>query len=250
MQSIVQHLSESLLESELFGHVKGSFTGAIRDKKGKFELAEEGTIFLDEISEISANLQVKLLRVLQEREFEKVGGEQIIPLKARVVTATNKNLAELVEKGKFREDLYYRLKVFSIDVPPLRERKDDIPNLITFLVKKINRDLHKNIRKIPFEVMEMLQNHEWIGNVRELENTLMQAIVLAKGDVLEKENLLLRKNNGHLNQINTSQMSLAEVEKNHIKLILDTVSWDKGKHVKFWEFQNQLFTAKFNYIIL
>jgi DNA-binding NtrC family response regulator len=222
-------LSETLLESELFGHVKGSFTGAIRDKKGKFELAEEGTIFLDEISEISNNLQVKLLRVLQEREFEKVGGEHIIPLKARVVTATNKNLSELVEQGKFREDLYYRLKVFSIDVPPLRERKDDIPNLVTYLLKKINRDLHKNVRKIPFEVMEMLQNHEWIGNVRELENTLMQAIVLAKGDVLEKENILLRKTNGHMATNNLHLMSIAEIEKNHIKFILDYVSWDKKK---------------------
>lgn len=222
-------LSETLLESELFGHVKGSFTGAIRDKKGKFELAEEGTIFLDEISEISPNLQVKLLRILQEREFEKVGGEHIIPLKARVVTATNKNLAELVENGKFREDLYYRLKVFTIDVPPLRERKDDIPNLVTHLLKKINRDLHKNVRKIPFDVMEMLQNHEWVGNVRELENTLMQAIVLAKGDVLEKENVLLRKNNGHASSNNSQLMSIAEVEKNHIKYILDHVSWDKRK---------------------
>jgi DNA-binding NtrC family response regulator len=222
-------LSETLLESELFGHVKGSFTGAIRDKKGKFELAEEGTIFLDEISEISNNLQVKLLRVLQEREFEKVGGEHIIPLKARVVTATNKNLSELVEQGKFREDLYYRLKVFSIDVPPLRERKDDIPNLVTYLLKKINRDLHKNVRKIPFEVMEMLQNHEWIGNVRELENTLMQAIVLAKSDVLEKENILLRKTNGHMATNNLHLMSIAEIEKNHIKFILDYVSWDKKK---------------------
>ena len=222
-------LSETLLESELFGHVKGSFTGAIRDKKGKFELAEEGTIFLDEISEISPNLQVKLLRILQEREFEKVGGEHSIPLKARVVTATNKNLAELVENGKFREDLYYRLKVFTIDVPPLRERKDDIPNLVTHLLKKINRDLHKNVRKIPFDVMEMLQNHEWVGNVRELENTLMQAIVLAKGDVLEKENVLLRKNNGHASSNNSQLMSIAEVEKNHIKYILDHVSWDKRK---------------------
>ena len=185
-------LTESLLESELFGHVKGSFTGAVRDKKGKFELAGDGTIFLDEISEITPNLQVKLLRVLQEREFEKVGGEVTIPMSARVVAATNRNLNELVKEGKFREDLYYRLKVFTIDVPPLRERKDDIPSLVIHFLRKINKDLHKNVKKIPYEVMEMLQNNEWVGNVRELENILLQAVVLSKGDVLENENVLLR----------------------------------------------------------
>src|SRR5690606_27965950 len=123
-------LSETLLESELFGHVKGAFTGAVRDKKGKFELAGEGTIFLDEISEISPNLQVKLLRVIQEKEFERVGGELTIPMKARIVAASNRNLAELTKKGEFREDLFYRLKVFTIEVPPLRKRKADIPQLV------------------------------------------------------------------------------------------------------------------------
>jgi DNA-binding NtrC family response regulator len=221
-------LSENLLESELFGHVKGSFTGAIRDKKGKFELAGEGTIFLDEISEISPNLQVKLLRVLQEREFEKVGGEAAIPLRARLVTASNRNLEQMVKEGTFREDLYYRLKVFTIDIPPLRERRDDIPGLVVHFLKKINKELHKNIWKIPYDVMEMLQRHDWIGNVRELENTLLQAVVLAKGDVLEKEFILL-KETSHLRDgtFNDSRLSLAEVEKRHIKLVLDAVEWDK-----------------------
>jgi DNA-binding NtrC family response regulator len=226
-------LSENLLESELFGHVKGAFTGAIRDKKGKFELAGEGTIFLDEISEISFNLQVKLLRVLQEREFEKVGGEATIPLKARVVTASNRVLEDLVQEGNFRDDLYYRLKVFTIEVPPLRERRDDIPRLVVHFIKKINKELHKNVWKIPYDVMELLQSHEWVGNVRELENTLLQAVVLAKGDVLEKEYLLL---NNHRHQRNDnsdpSRLSLSEMEKKHIKLVLDSVDWDKPQASK------------------
>jgi DNA-binding NtrC family response regulator len=221
-------LSESLLESELFGHVKGAFTGAIRDKKGKFELAEEGTIFLDEISEISPNLQVKLLRVLQEREFERVGGEITIPMKARVVSASNKNLAEWVKLGKFREDLFYRLKVFTIEIPPLRERKEDIPKLVVHFLKKINKELHKNVWKIPYEVMEVLQTHEWVGNVRELENTLLQAVVLAKGDVMEKEYILLKNNEIVTNnEVSKAHLSLADIEKSHIKLVLEEVNWDK-----------------------
>lgn len=219
-------LSESLLESELFGHVKGSFTGAIKDKKGKFELAGDGTIFLDEISEISPNLQVKLLRILQEKEFEKVGGEVTIPMRARIIAASNRNLQLLVDEGKFREDLFYRLKVFTIEIPPLRERKEDIPSLVVHFLQKINRELHKNVWKIPYEVMEMLQNYEWVGNVRELENTLLQAVVLSKGDVLEKDYILL-KNKTTVNKINKATLSLAEVEKEHIKLVLDSVKWDK-----------------------
>lgn len=227
-------LSESLLESELFGHVKGSFTGAVRDKKGKFELAGEGTIFLDEISEFSPNLQVKLLRVLQEREFERVGGEQTIPMKARIVAASNKNLNELVSKGEFREDLYYRLNVFKIDLPTLRERKEDIPKLVVHFLRKINHELHKNVWKIPYEVMEMLQNYSWVGNVRELENTLMQAVVLAKGDVLEKEYILLKKAPSHQKEEeqNKAEMSLAEIEKKHIQLVLNSVNWDKQAAAK------------------
>ncbi|GBD87095.1 transcriptional regulatory protein ZraR [bacterium BMS3Abin03] len=223
-------LTESLLESELFGHLKGAFTGSIRDKKGKFELAGEGTIFLDEISEISPNLQVKLLRVLQEREFERVGGETLIPMRARIIAATNKNLGGLVESGKFREDLYYRLKVVSIDIPPLRERIEDTPLLVQHFLSKINTELHKNVNKVPDEVMEMLKSHEWIGNVRELENTLMQAIVLASDDVLTKENILLRKSETiNKESINFLNFSLADMEKMHIKAVLDSVNWDKQK---------------------
>lgn len=220
-------LPETLLESELFGHVKGAFTDAIKDKRGKFELAGEGTIFLDEVSEMSFNLQAKLLRVLQEREFERVGGEHTLPMKARVIAATNKNLEKLVLEGKFREDLFYRLSVFTIFTPPLRERKEDIEPLIKHLLEKINLTLHKNVRKVPPEVLAILKSHNWKGNVRELENTLMQAVVLSKGDVLEKENILLHKENiDEEDETIGSFLSLAEVEEKHIRAILNKTNWD------------------------
>ncbi len=221
-------MPETLLESELFGHVKGAFTDAIKDKRGKFELAGEGTIFLDEISEMSINLQAKLLRVLQEQEFERVGGETVIPMKARVISATNCNLQKLVEKGKFREDLFYRLSVFSIQSPPLRDRREDIELLVKHFIEKINLKLHKSVRKIPDEVMKMLKMHDWRGNVRELENTLMQAVVLSKGDVLEKDNILLRQ--AEVNKSDEarvgSNVTIEELEKSHIKSILEKTNWD------------------------
>lgn len=220
-------IPENLLESELFGHVKGSFTDAIKDKKGKFELAGEGTIFLDEISEMSLNLQAKLLRVIQEHEFERVGGENLIPLKARIIAATNSNIQELIKIGKFREDLFYRLSVFTISSPPLRERKEDIEILIYHFIEKININLHKKVKKIPKDVIEMLKNHEWRGNVRELENTLMQAVVLSKGDVIEKENVLLRQYTNSIEDIyKNDDMPLEEVEKMYIKRILEKTKWN------------------------
>ncbi len=225
-------LSRELLESELFGHVKGAFTGAIKDKKGKFELAREGTIFLDEISEMSLDLQSKLLRVLQEREFEKVGGEYTQPMNARILAASNKDLSQLVEEGKFREDLFYRLKVFTIDLPPLRERKGDIPLLVVHFLKKINKELHKNVMKVPMDVMEMLQDYNWPGNVRELENILMQAIVLSSSDVLLKENIHLHKNPNNGFKSTVDLISLEEVEKIHILRVLAKVNGDKQKAIK------------------
>ncbi|MBA4407413.1 Fis family transcriptional regulator, partial [bacterium] len=221
-------ITESLLESELFGHEKGSFTGADRTKKGKFELAGSGTIFLDEISEMSQHLQVKLLRVLQEKEFERVGGESVIPMKARIITATNKNIEQLVKEKKFREDLFYRLNVVKIELPPLRQRKDDIPLLINFLLQKINRELHKNVLKVSNEVMSLLNQHDWTGNVRELENALMQAVVLTNGDVLLKEHILIRNQFSGLPSY-TINVSLAEVERKHITSVLEHTKWNKSK---------------------
>lgn len=222
--------TESLLESELFGHVKSSFTDSIRDRKGKFELAGEGSIFLDEISETSLNTQVKLLRVIQELEFEKVGGETPIPMKARIIVATNRNLEKLIEQGKFREDLYYRLKVFTISLPPLRERKEDIRDLVIHFLYKLNKRFNKNVIKIGEGVIEMLQQHDWYGNVRELENTILQAIIMSKNDVLVKENITLsvRLHNNAANEQQIPQFrSLADLEKYHIKRILDEVKWNK-----------------------
>src|SRR4051795_13401333 len=181
---------DTLLESELFGHEKGAFTGAVQAKAGKFELAEDGSIFLDEIGELSQNLQAKLLRVLQEREVERVGGVKRIPVRARILAATNRDLAAEVSGGRFREDLYQRLKVVTLSLPPLRERVEDIPILVEHLLVKINQRLHKNLRRVPREVLEKLQKRAWPGNVRELENVLTRAAVLSQGDLLLEEHLV------------------------------------------------------------
>ncbi|HEY5497892.1 MAG TPA: sigma-54 dependent transcriptional regulator [Syntrophales bacterium] len=177
---------ETLLESELFGHEKGSFTGAVVRKLGKFELARYGTVFLDEISEMSVNLQAKLLRVLQEMDFERVGGKDSIKVNARIITATNKDLKGMVKEGKFRDDLYYRLNIVSIRIPPLRERREDIPTLVDYLLTKINRELHKKVVGVSEEMMDIFMKYRWPGNVRELENLLTRAVVVAKSQVLTR----------------------------------------------------------------
>lgn len=180
-------LSETLLESELFGHEKGSFTGAIKTKKGRFELADTGTLFLDEIGEISQNVQVKLLRVLQEQEFERVGGEETLSVNTRIIAATNKNLQEEVKKGCFREDLYYRLHIIPLHLPPLRERREDIPKLIDFFVQRLEKDMARRHIEISPEVYDRLSNYRWPGNVRELENVIERAVVLSNNDRLMAE---------------------------------------------------------------
>jgi PAS domain S-box-containing protein len=182
-------LPESLLESELFGHVKGAFTGAIRDKKGRFELADGGTIFLDEIGDISPVMQVKLLRVLQEGTFERVGGEKTIKVDVRVVSATNKNLTEEIEKGNFREDLFYRLSVVPVWLPPLRERPTDIPLLVTHILAGVLEEVGRDALEIAPETMDVLMGHSWPGNIRELQNWLRFAVVRCRGKVILPEHL-------------------------------------------------------------
>src|SRR5574344_627017 len=182
-------LSETLLESELFGHEKGAFTGAEKMQKGRFELAHGGTIFLDEIGEINQNVQIKILRVLQEHKFERVGGEQTIEVDVRVVAATNKNLEEEVKKGNFREDLYYRLNVIHIQVPPLRERKEDIPLLIASFLDEFNKENNKHITGLDNRSKSMMYKYDWPGNIRELRNCMESAVVLCSKNEITAEDL-------------------------------------------------------------
>lgn len=220
-------ITDTLLESELFGHVKGAFTDAVYDTKGKFEIAGKGTLFLDEVGDISANLQSKLLRVIETKDFMKVGGEKIVKTEARIIAATNQNLKLLIEKGTFREDLYYRLKVVEIKLPSLQERKEDIPELVAYLLEKINRQLRKNVRKIPPHVMKLLMNIPWNGNVRELENALTRAIILAKGDVILEENLPIER--GEKKLLSKEHVSLKEIEKKYIQHILNATKGNKTR---------------------
>ncbi|MBN1273134.1 MAG: sigma-54-dependent Fis family transcriptional regulator [Candidatus Aminicenantes bacterium] len=220
-------ISDTLLESELFGHMKGAFTDAVTETKGKFEIAGKGTLFLDEIGDISPNLQSKLLRVIETRDFMKVGGEKVLKTEARIIAATNHDLMSLIEKGTFREDLYYRLRVVEILLPPLRERKEDISDLAAYLLEKINRELRKNVRKVPPDVMNFLVDLPWKGNVRELENALTRAVILAKGDVVLKENLPIES--GEKKLYPRELVSLREIEKNYIQYVLKATKGNKTR---------------------
>ncbi len=182
-------LAETLLESELFGHEAGAFTGAVSRKRGRFELAHLGTLFLDEIGEINQSVQIKILRVLQEKTFERVGGEDTIEVDVRIIAATNKNLKEEIAKGAFREDLYYRLNVVNIEIPPLRERKEDIPLLVHHFVKELAQENGKPVEGIDHKAAAVLYNYAWPGNVRELRNCIESAIVMAKGNAIMPEDL-------------------------------------------------------------
>ena len=182
-------LTETLLESELFGHEKGSFSWAVARKRGRFELANGGTIFLDEIGEINQNVQIKLLRVLQDKKFERVGGEETIEVDVRVVAATNKNLLEEIKKGNFREDLYYRLNVVHIEVPPLRERKEDIPLLVADFIKTYAKENGKNIEGIDNKTRSILYNYDWPGNIRQLKNCIESAVVMCQGKIITVDDL-------------------------------------------------------------
>jgi DNA-binding NtrC family response regulator len=222
--------SQNLLESELFGHEKGSFTGAIRRKIGRFELAHGGTIFLDEIGEVSPPTQILLLRVLQDHRFERVGGEETLEVDVRVIAATNKNLMEEMKRGTFREDLYYRLNVIPLLVPPLRERKDDIPLLASHFLQKFNHEKGKAVTRIAPEVMEILLAHSWPGNVRELENVIEHATIIAK-----KDEILLKDLPQYLLQrpLPTQQLaSLKDYEKDLILKTLEETNWNKHQTSK------------------
>jgi DNA-binding NtrC family response regulator len=206
-------LSENLLESELFGHEKGAFTGADRQRKGRFEMAEGGTLFIDEVGEIPLALQVKLLRVLQERYYERVGSSHSLPTNVRIVAATNRNLEAMVREGKFREDLFYRLNVVAIRLPPLRERREDIPPLVDAFIKRFASENSKKISGISREAMDLLMKHSYPGNVRELENIMQQSIVLCRGEMLFSEDLPLRVHEPFSEKISVLEMDGTFTEK-------------------------------------
>jgi DNA-binding NtrC family response regulator len=227
-------LSRELLESELFGHVRGAFTGASSNKIGRFELAGSGTLFLDEIAEIPIDLQAKLLRVLQERTFERVGDSRQLRLNARVIAATHRDLAGLVRVAQFREDLYYRLKVVEIRLPALRERMEDLPLLIESLLRKINMEAHKRVNHVSPEALELLQSYHWPGNVRELENALTCAVVLVPGTVLERSHLPIVPTVPPLPALESAPaagtiLPLREVERRHIVAALVHTRWNKRR---------------------
>jgi len=206
-------LSETLLESELFGHEKGAFTGADHSKPGRFELAADGTFFLDEIGDMKPSLQVKLLRVLEQKEFERVGSQKPIKLSARIIAATHQNLEEAKKKGQFREDLYYRLRTIPIHLPPLRERTEDIPLLVTYFIKKFNRQYDKQVRLVDPAVLSFFSIYDWPGNIRELERVMEHAFVFVKGPIIFSRYLPANSEFEAIIPLNTSDRTTSEKDR-------------------------------------
>jgi DNA-binding NtrC family response regulator len=224
-------LSETLLESELFGHEKGAFTGAVARKRGRFELAHMGSIFLDEIGEISQSVQIKILRVLQEKKFERVGGEETLEVDTRIISATNKDLKAEIEKGTFREDLFYRLNVVNIDIPPLRERKEDIPLLVSAFIKEFAQENNKPVAGIDHKANALLYNYSWPGNVRELRNSIESAVVMCKGTIITPDDLppsIARDSESNDIRISVGS-TLAEAEREIIRSTLNAHNGNKSR---------------------
>ncbi len=218
-------IPESLLESELFGHLRGAFTGAVGDRKGRFELAGRGTIFLDEIGDTSPAFQAELLRVLQEHEFYPVGGERPRRTEARVISATHRPIEQLITEGKFREDLYFRLRIVEITLPPLRERPGDIPLLCRHILARVSRELGKDVRVVPDDVLAALLKYDWPGNVRELENALTRAVVLAKGGAISLHHLSL----GTRAPAPDTGDALEDMERVHVQDVLTRSGGNKSR---------------------
>ena len=216
-------IPSGLLESELFGHERGAFTGALMQKKGRFELADGGSLFLDEIGDISLELQPKLLRAVQEQEFERLGSARTIQVNVRMIAATHRDLAAMIGEGEFREDLFYRLNVFPIEIPPLRERREDIPLLVNYFVSKLSRQMRKQITSIPKQAMEVMTNHAWRGNVRELANFIERAVILSNGAELEVPLAELKPS--HMPEM-TSGSTFQQAERN---VIIDALKAASGQ---------------------
>lgn len=217
-------IPSGLIESELFGHEKGSFTGALTKILGKFELADGGTIFLDELGDLPLDAQAKLLRVLQEKEFERVGGNETHKVDVRVIAATNRNLEDAVKEGKFRADLYYRLNVFPIELPALRERTEDIAALGYYFLNKYSKKLGKEINSIGEDTIKKLKDYSWPGNIRELENIIERAVILSTGDELEVRQNLINPPN-QLNLKDSSSARMEDIERGHILNVLNQTEW-------------------------
>ena len=224
-------LPETLIQSELFGHEKGAFTGAIRQKPGKFELAHTGTIFLDEVGELSPMTQLALLRVLQQRKFERVGGEKTLEIDVRVIAATNRNLEEAIAQKKFREDLYYRLSVIAIELPPLRERKEDIDLLSMDFLRRFSSKMGREINGFSKEALELMTQYDWPGNIRELENVVERAVIFCKGNTIVASDLP-PKLQTRIGVINSRLVGLAAVEKELILRTLTNCGWNKHQAAK------------------
>ena len=229
-------LPETLLESELFGHEKGSFTGAIKRRYGRFEMAKDGTIFLDEIGEIPMSIQVKLLRAIQESEFERVGGEETIKVDVRIISAARKNLEKAIEDGEFREDLYYRLKVIPIHIPPLRERKEDIPLLVDYFIKRFNKKLSRLV-EITSEALKCLLDYDFPGNVRELENIIERSVALSTSDTINAYDIVMAvEKDGFISLRDEDIPSLKDVisktEMTHLMKVLEKTNWNRIKAAK------------------
>ena len=229
-------LVDTLLESDMFGHEKGAFTGAISRQLGKFALAENGTLFLDELGELNLTTQAKLLRVLQEKEYTPLGGKEPIKTNARVIAATNVNLAEKVRTGEFREDLYYRLKVVTIELPPLRDRKEDILDLTQLLLQRLNEQMGRHVTRVQEDVLDCFKSYDWPGNVRELENVLAKAVALCATDTVTTDLVseIYCRGDQKLptetaNDKPAHELSLEEVEQAHVKRVLEATQWHKGK---------------------
>ncbi len=211
-----------LLESELFGHERGAFTGAIAQKIGRFELADKGTLFLDEVGDIPPGLQPKLLRVLQEQEFERLGSTRTHQVDVRLVAATNRNLVDMVKRNEFRNDLYYRLNVFPVSLPPLRERREDIPALVTHFVEILSRKMGKQIENIPPDTMSALTSYEWPGNIRELQNFIERSVIVSTGAILRSPLAELKRCPEVLSM---GAITLEDAERDHIRKTLEQTRW-------------------------
>jgi len=237
-------MPDTLLETELFGHEKGAFTGAHYRRKGKFEMANGGTILLDEVGSISAKMQVDLLRVIETKKFSRIGGNEVIESDFRVIAATNEQLENLVKEGKFREDLYYRLNVFTLFVPPLRERKEDIPILANFFRQKYATMMNKNIKSISAEAMNFLTEHEWRGNVRELENAIERAIVVGKKEVITMDDLPFNPMQEDLGVV--ADKSLSANEKKYVFKVLKENNWNISRSAEILEIDRVTLYNKIN----